>query len=93
MVRRSAQVGIEKAPALGRGAAVWRFESHEYGINMLQDTRIVYLEDPAVERRIVHIEKPEICWLTAACLAVPPRLESGGCTIVALILKIKGVKN
>src|SRR6266852_5681656 len=93
MVRRSAQVGIQKTPALRRGTAVRWFESHKYGVNVLQDARIVYLEDPAIERRVVHIEEPEICWLAAACLAVSPSLESRGSTIVPLILKIECVKD
>src|SRR5216684_3776429 len=93
MVRRSAQVGIQKASALGRGTAVRWFESHEYGINVLQDTRIVYLEDPAIKRRVFHIEEPEICWLAAARFAVSPSLESGSGTVVPLILEIESVKN
>src|SRR5713226_868644 len=93
MIRRSAQVGIQKPSAFGGGTAVRRFESHEYGVNVLQDTRIVYLEDPAIEGGIIHIEKAEICRLAAACFAVSPSLESRGGTVVPLILKIECVKN
>src|SRR5579863_6604944 len=57
MVWWPAQVGVQKAPALGRGTAVRRFESHEYCVDVLQNARIVYFEDPAVKRGIVHIEE------------------------------------
>src|SRR5216684_702339 len=93
MVRRSAQVGIQKAPALGIGTAVGWFQSHKYGVDVLQDTRVVYLENPTIERRIIHVEEPEICRLAAACFAVSPGLESGCGAVVALILKIESVKN
>src|SRR5713101_7530587 len=46
MIRRSAQVGIQKPSAFGGGTAVRWFESHEYGVNVFQDTRIVDLEHP-----------------------------------------------
>src|SRR5258707_1201211 len=93
MVRRSAQIGIQKAPALRIRTAVGWFESHKYGVNVLQDSRVVYLEHPTIERRIVHVEEPEICRLAAACFAVSPCLEPGSSAVVALILKIESIKN
>src|SRR5260370_42365306 len=93
MVRRFPKNGLQEAPGLTIRTAVGWFESHKYGVNVLQDSRVVYLEHPTIERRIAHVEEPEICRLAAACFALSPCPAPTSIAYVAFILKIESIQN
>ena len=55
--------------------------------------RVGNVQDPAIGKRIIEVEKPQILWFPFAGLAVSPGLESYGIVIVLFVLKVKGVED
>ena len=92
MIRRAAQIGVEKPASAGSWTAIRRLEGDKYSVNTFEHASVVDLKNPATDGGVVHQEQAQILGPVLVALAISPRLESSGSACILLCLQIKSIK-